>query len=321
MRASRLLSILILLQTRGRLSALELARKFEVSVRTIYRDIDQLGAAGVPVYADKGRHGGFSLLDGYRTTLTGLTPAEAEALLLAGIGKAAADLGIGAAAAAAQLKMLASLPAQSGARAAKVGTRFHLDPVSWQGRPESLAILPRLASAVWSDLRVRIEYESWKAVIKREIEPLGLVLKGGVWYLVAAVQGNPRTYRVSNIRQLEALETRFKRPPRFDLAGYWTASAIDFERRLLRERAVVRMSPAGLKTLRELSPAAAEAADANHSPCKPEGWIKAEIPVEEFGYASRQLLRLGSDVEVLSPPELRKLICREARAVAGMYKA
>ena len=321
MRASRLLSILILLQTRGRLSALELARKFEVSVRTIYRDIDQLGAAGVPVYADKGRYGGFSLLDGYRTTLTGLTPAEAEALLLAGVGQAATDLGIGAEAAAAQLKMLASLPAHSGARAARIGMRFHLDPLNWQSRPESLDVLPRLASAAWSDTRVRIEYESWKALVRREVEPLGLVLKGCIWYLVAATQGSTQTYRVSNIRHLEILDSVFKRPRRFDLGRYWAASAKDFERRLLRGRAIVKLSPAGLKLLREVSAAAAEAADASHTACKPDGWIKAEIPVEDFGFASRQLLRLGSDVEVLSPPELRGLIAREARTVAGLYKA
>ena len=277
MRASRLLSILILLQMRGRLSADTLAREFEVSVRTIYRDIDQLSAAGVPVYAERGRAGGFALLDGYRTRLTGLTPTEAQALLLAGAGDAASALGIGAEAAAAQLKMLASLPVDSSASAQRVGSRFHLDPANWYSRAEAIDILPALASAVWSDTRIRIQYESWKEVVTRELDPLGLVLKGGVWYLVAAVKSQARTYRVSNIQSLEVLASQFKRPPRFDLARFWTGWARGFEARLLRERALVKLSPEGLRVLRELSPAAAAAIDAAHRKCKPAGWVEAEI--------------------------------------------
>jgi predicted DNA-binding transcriptional regulator YafY len=245
MRASRLLSILILLQMRGRLSAEALAAEFEVSVRTIYRDVDQLSAAGVPIYAERGRSGGFALLDGYRTRLTGFTPAEADALLLAGVGGAAADLGIGADAAAAQLKLLASLPPDSGASAQRVAQRFHLDPLNWYSRAEAIDILPALASAVWSDTRVRLRYESWKDVVTRDVDPLGLVLKGGIWYLVAAVKGKPRTYRVSNIQEFEVLKARVKRPARFDLGRYWREWARDFEARLLEERAVVKLSPAG----------------------------------------------------------------------------
>ncbi len=299
MRASRLLSTLILLQTRGRLSAEALARHFGVSVRTVYRDVDQLSAAGVPVFAERGRNGGFSLLDGYRTTLTGLTPVESEALLLAGVGKAAADLGIGAEAAAAQLKMLASLPARSGARAERVGSRFHLDPLNWYARPEAPEILPRLATAAWNDLRVRIEYQSWKGGVTRDIDPLGLVLKAGIWYLVGSVGDRPRTYRVANIRRLDVLEAKFRRPARFDLGRYWAESARDFESRLLADRATVRLSPEGLRILREVSPAAAEAADRRHVACNPAGWIQSEIPVENPAYATRQLLSLGAEVEVL----------------------
>jgi predicted DNA-binding transcriptional regulator YafY len=319
MRASRLLSILILLQMRGRLSAETLAQEFEVSVRTIYRDIDQLSAAGVPVYAERGRAGGFALMDGYRTRLTGFTPAEADALLLAGVGGAAADLGMGADLAAAQLKLLASLPPDSGASAQRVASRFHLDPANWYSRIEPLEMLPALAAAVWSDTRIRIRYESWKDVVTREVDPLGLVLKGGVWYVVAAVKAQPRTYRVSNIQGLDVLDARFKRSTRFDLARYWAAWARDFEARLLRERAVVKLSPEGLRLLRELSPAAGEAADAAHSKCAPAGWIKAEIPVEGVDYVARQLLRIGADIEVLGPPALRDAVAREAQRVADLY--
>lgn len=319
MRASRLLSLLMILQTRGRVSAEALAREFEVSIRTVYRDIDQLSAAGVPVYAERGRAGGFQLHEGYRTRLTGLTPAEAEALLLAGAGGAAADLGIGQEAAAAQLKMLASLPPDASANAQRVLSRFHLDPAPWYARIEPLEILPTLAAAVWRDRRIRIGYESWKDRVTRDLDPLGLVLKAGVWYLVAVAKGKPRTYRVSNIRSLDLLDTTFKRPARFSLARHWVDAAAAFEARLLSGRAVIRVSPEGRRLLRDNYPAASQALEVRHTPAKPAGWVKAEIPVEDASQSARQLLGLGAEAEVLSPPELRKAVAEEARRVAKLY--
>lgn len=319
MRASRLLSILIMLQMRGRLSAEALAQEFEVSIRTIYRDIDQLSAAGVPVYAERGRAGGFALHEGYRTKLTGLTPAEAEALLLAGAGGAASDLGVGPEAAAAQLKLLASLPPDSGASAQRVASRFHLDPVGWYVRIEPLEILPRLASAIWQDRRIRIGYESWKDTVARDLDPLGLVLKAGVWYLVAAAKNAPRTYRVSNIRKLEILDAKAARPARFNLARHWSQSTQDFEARLMSERAIIRLSPEGRRLLRDNYPAAEHAVAAKHTPARPAGWIRAEIAVESFDQSARQMLRLGAEVEVISPPALRKAVAEEAKKIAAIY--
>lgn len=319
MRASRLLSILILLQVRGRLSAESLAREFEVSVRTIYRDIDQLSAAGVPVYAERGRSGGFALLEGYRTRLTGMTQAEAETLPLAGLGAAASDLGVGAAAAAAQLKLLASLPADASAGAQRMRERFHFDPIAWYGRGETLEHLPRLAEAVWKGARVRFGYDSWKAAVKREADPLGLVLKAGAWYLVAAVDGRPRTYRASNISDLIVLGVNAKRPARFDLAGYWQKWRDEFETRLLSARATVRLSPVGLALLRDVMPTAWEAVATKHKSARRPGWIETVIPVETTATAARQLLRLGSDLEVLGPKALREAIAAEALSVASFY--
>ncbi len=319
MRASRLLSILILLQMRGRVSAETLAQEFEVSVRTIYRDVDQLSAAGVPVYADRGRNGGFALLDGYRTKLTGFTPSEAEALLLAGIGGAAGDLGLGADAAAAQLKLLASLPADSGASAQRVSDRFHLDPINWYRRAEAPPLLPALGTAVWRDRRIKVGYESWKDTVTRELDPLGLVLKAGTWYLVAAADSKPRTYRVSNIKSLQVLDTPARRPPRFDLARHWSAATKDFEARLMKERATVKLSPTGRRLLWDVSAAAAEIVDAEHRPCKPDGWIKAEIPIENIEWATRQLMFLGSDIEVLEPRALRTALAGAAKKIASRY--
>jgi predicted DNA-binding transcriptional regulator YafY len=281
--------------------------------------VDQLSAAGVPVYAERGRNGGFALLDGYRTRLTGFTPAEAEALLRAGVGPAAADLGVGAAAAAAQLKLLASLPPDSGASAQRVAARFHLDPVNWYSRVEASEVLPAVASAVWGERRIRVRYESWRDLVDRDLDPLGLVLKAGVWYLVAAVKGQARTYRVSNMRALEALNTSAQRPARFDLARYWASWSRDFEARMFSERAVVKLSPLGRRILRDVSPVASEAAEAAHRVCKPRGWVKTEIPIESVTLAARQLLRLGAEVEVLAPAPLRVAIAREAESVAALY--
>src|SRR5262245_60258218 len=175
MRASRLLSILILLQLRGRLTAEALAQEFEVSLRTIYRDIDQLSAAGIPVYADRGPGGGFSLLEGYRTKLTGLTATEADALSLAGLPGAAAALGFGEALPAARLKLLAAMPPAIGEEAGRVGERFHLDPTDWYRRagapPRHLSAV---AEGVWREQRLKIRYESWAATVSRTVDPLGL---------------------------------------------------------------------------------------------------------------------------------------------------
>lgn len=320
MRASRLLSILILLQMRGRTSADALAAEFGVSARTIHRDIDELSAAGVPVFAERGRAGGFDLLDGYRTRLTGVTENEAGALPFAGVADAAAALGIDADLAAAQLKLFASLPPDRSASAARVAARFHVDTLGWYRRAEKTAFLPALAGAVWGDRRIRIDYESWKKGVTRELEPLGLVLKGGHWYLVAAAKDEPRVYRVANIRHLTILGEKAARPARFNLARFWSRWARDFEERLLEGRATVRITETGLRLLREASPAAAEAVDAAKAIPRPEGWIDAIIPIESVAYAARQFLRLGDEIEILSPPELRAAIAHEAAAVCALYR-
>lgn len=319
MRASRLLRILMLLQMRGRMSADALAAEFEVSVRTIYRDIDQLSAAGVPVFAERGRAGGFELMDGYRTKVTGMTPGEAETLLLAGLGPVAGDLGLGANLAAAELKLLAALPADAGARAAKISARFHLDPVDWYRAAETIDALPLLADAVWHERIVNVVYESWKDVVARELRPLGLVLKGGVWYLVAGVERGVRTYRVSSIHELKVSERRFVRPAKFNLARHWVARAKEFEAGLLRERAVLKVTEQGLKTLATLSTAAMASANASRRAAKPAGWFRVEIPIESVAHATGQMLSLGAEVEVLEPAALRTAVLAAARTIARRY--
>lgn len=318
MRASRLLSILLILQLRGRQTAQSLADEFEVSVRTIYRDIDHLSAAGVPVYADRGRNGGFDLLDGYKTKLTGLTSSEAESLFLAGLPGAAQDLGFSEALIGAKLKLLAALPPQSRESAERIGARFHLDPVGWYRSSEAADLLPAVADAVWTARRIAVRYERWDGEIERVLEPLGLVMKAGVWYLIAAVAGKPRTYRLSNIKTLTPGEP-FERIKAFDLAGYWTQQRDRFEGGLFQGEATLRVTAGGLKDLSLLSDTVSEAARASAGPPDADDRVTVTIPIETVENATAQLFRLGPEVEVLTPPDLRAAMAERARAVAGLY--
>lgn len=326
MRSSRLLSILLRLQLRGRVPAAELAREFECSVRTVYRDLDALSAAGVPVHAQRGRGGGIVLAPGWRMQLTGLTAPEARGVPLAGLAGAARDLGLGTAATDAQLKLLASLPPESAADAGRIAERFHVDPLPWYHRPETLPLLPQLAAAVWEGRRVRVRYESWHApaAADRTLSPLGLVLKGGIWYLVASATSRgpkaaPGSYRVSSIRDLRVLQQPVQRPAGFVLAAHWPQAVAAFEERLMSGRARVRLSAEGLRILRAVQPAAAEWAQRTQRPSRPAGWIEAELPTESDAYAARQLLRLGTEVRVLAPASLRASVAREAAAVARQH--
>src|SRR5215212_7953344 len=204
MRAGRLVSLLLLLQTRGLMTAEQLARELEVSVRTVHRDVEALSEAGVPIYADRGPHGGVRLVEGYRTRLTGMTGEEAEALFLSGLPGPAAELGLGTVVAAARLKVMAALPPELRTRASRLVERFHLDAAGWFQANEPVPLLGPLSEAVWESQRIRVGYDRGDKTVDRVLEPLGLVLKAGVWYLVAGADGQPRTYRVSRVTSVEA---------------------------------------------------------------------------------------------------------------------
>lgn len=320
MRAGRLLSLLLILQTRGRMTAQALADELEVSVRTIYRDVESLGEAGVPVYGDRGPSGGYQLLDGYRTRLTGLTGDEAGSLFLAGMPGPAAELGLGTVLAAAELKLLAALPPELRSRAGRIRERFHLDAPGWfrdAERPEHIAAV---ADAVWNQRRIAIHYRRWGGEVRRTLEPLGLVLKGGIWYVVARVAGSVRTYRVSRILTLEVLEDRFERPDDFDLAAYWESWLPQFQARLHRDEARLRLSTEGLTRLPYVvDPYAARAAAERAGPPDEHGWREVTLPIESIRHAAHDLLRLGADAEVLTPPELRALVAASVAAMAALY--
>jgi len=319
MRASRLLSIMMLLQSRGRMSAETLAAELEVSVRTVYRDIDQLSAAGVPVYADLGRNGGFALLDGWRTRLTGLTAPEARALFLSGLPGPAGDLGLGDEVAAAELKLLAALPADWQSEATRMSSRFHLDPKGWFSagpRPEHLKAV---AEAVWSERRIRIKYDSWTQVSEREVEPLGLVLKGGIWYLVGRRESGLRTYRLSQILALTPLEDTFTRPPDFDLPRHWRESTASFEREVYVAVAKVRATKIGIARLKDISQRCKDEIEAQVLEFDADGWANVSVPIEEERWASREMTRVGAEVDVLEPPSLRQRMTEIATRLAKAY--
>ncbi len=320
MRASRLLSLLMHLQSRGRVSAQALAEALEVSVRTIHRDVDELSAAGVPIWADRGRLGGFQLQPGWRTRVDGLTAPEAQAMFLGGLPGPAADLGLGEAMASAQLKLLAALPDGWREDARRVSARFHLDPIDWYRGPSATDHLPAIARAVWSERRVALRYESWKGEVSRSVDPLGLVLKAGVWYLAARVGAGVRTYRLSNILALEVTDDRFDRPAEFDLAAWWLAATRRFEKELVTGSASLRVSAAGLKALRDLGAAVARAAAETAGAPDAQGWCRVTIPIESIPHAAQQVLRLGAQAEVLKPAALRRELLERVEAVAALYQ-
>jgi predicted DNA-binding transcriptional regulator YafY len=322
MRASRLLSLLLLLQTRGRMTAQQLSAELEVSVRTIYRDVESLNAAGVPLYGDAGPAGGYQLLEGYRTRLTGLTGKEAESLFLAGLPGPAADLGLGSAVAAAQLKLMAALPTELRDRAGRISARFHLDAPSWYHEADETPHLAGAADAVWNDRLVQVRYRRWVAPqeVTRTLEPYGLVLKAGRWYLVARGANRVATYRVSQILDLRQLDQQFSRPEAFDLAGYWRSYLDDFDERRHRGEAVVRLSPQGVRCLPDtMGAAVARAVAISAGPPDAQGWVQVAIPIESIDHAIGQLLRLGTDVEVLGPSELRARISETVDTLSRVY--
>lgn len=322
MRASRLLSILMLLQSHGRMSAQALADQLEVSVRTIYRDVDHLSASGVPIWAENGRFGGFQLQEGWRTQLTGLTVPEARAVFMAGLPGPAAELGLGEAMASAQLKLLSALPGDWRADVDHVARCFHLDPADWYHRAAPTPHLQAVAQAVWDQQRLKLRYESWEQVTERVIEPLGLVLKSGIWYLVARsarADSQPRIHRMDAILRLDPLAERFAPPPGFDLPRWWAEAIARFEAGVYRGSARLRVTDDGLKRLRGFSTRVADAAMDNARPCAQQGWVETEVPIESVAHAARELLRLGDQAEVLAPAALRRQLAAALRRAALQY--
>jgi predicted DNA-binding transcriptional regulator YafY len=320
MRASRLLSILTTLQARGRVTAGELAAECEVSLRTIYRDVEALGAAGIPVQSERGSDGGYRLLDGYRTRLNGLSAREAEALFMIGLSGPATDLGLGSVMAAAHDKLLSAMPVSLRAGAEQMRMRFHLDAPAWFAQAEQPPHLRPIAGAVWEQHPIRIRYQSWHAEKHRVVEPLGVVLKGGAWYLVGQVDGSARTYRISRILDLDVLDRCFERPVAFDLEGYWRAGTQRLEEDLHRNQATVRLSPLGVKMLEAFLSPFVQAAVRLDDKVDADGWRKAVIPVGSTRQACGALLPFGAEVEALEPAAVREMMKAMTAGMKTLYE-
>lgn len=323
MKASRLLSVLMRLQTHGRQTAGQLARALEVSERTILRDIDQLSAAGVPLWGERGRTGGFSLRPGWTTQLTGMTEPEASALLLAGMPGPATELGLGQAAMSARLKLLASVPAPMRQGAATVAERLHIDPIDWYRTAEAPPLLREAADAVWRGRRVRVEYTSWRGRSRRELEPLGLVLKAGAWYLAARVAGQDavRSYRLASMQSLEVGMAGFRRPRGFDLARYWRESSARFESELRPLVAQLWVSPRALGWLVHARSRFATLPPQPGQAAAPEGWQAVSLPIESIEHGARQVLGFAAEVEVIAPAALRDEVAQRAALILQRHSA
>ncbi|MGQ4432063.1 MULTISPECIES: helix-turn-helix transcriptional regulator [unclassified Streptomyces] len=324
MRAARLIKMVLLLQSRATMTAAELAQELEVSERTVTRDAQALSEAGVPVYAERGRAGGYRLVGGYRTRLTGLARSEAEVLFLSGVPGALREMGLEDAASAARLKVSAALIPSLSDASHTAAQRFHLDAPAWFREPRTPDLLPVVADAVWDDRRVVARYRRGDDEVERPLEPYGLVLKAGVWYLCARVADRDafRVYRIDRFTAVERQgEERFVRDEGFDLPAFWDERAEQFARSILRAEVVVRLSADGARRLPyAVDPAAArEALKAADAPPNDDGWVTVTLPVESEEVARGQLAELGPEVEVLAPESLRARFATDAARLAELY--
>ena len=305
MRASRLVSFLLLLQTRGQVTAVDLAERLEVSERTVQRDAQALAEAGVPIVSVRGPAGGYRLERGYRTKLTGLDGAEAEALFVG----PAAELGLGRELAAARLKLLASLPAELQERAGRASQLFHVDTRGWFREEDRVPHLPVIAGALWRGRRLDMRYREGAAVVSRRLDPLGLVLKAGVWYLLARRRGEERVYRVSRIVSARERAEACTRASDFDLASAWAGHSQEFERSRPYVEVTVRVPSSQVRFLRGV-----RVLEEGERPT-----VVAQF--DSYDRAFYGLLSYGPNAEVVAPTELRDRIATAAAATAALYAA
>ena len=317
MRADRLLSILLLLQVYRRMTARDLAQRLEVSERTIHRDMESLSAAGIPVAAERGTGGGWFLLDEYRTNLTGLSPSEVQSLFLAKPSRLLADLGLSKASEAAFIKLLAALPAMHRRDAEYIRQRIYVDAAGWRRWEEAVPLLPTLQEAIWQERKLCLVYQRGDdGPVERLVDPLGLVAKGSVWYLVAVVEGEIRTYRVSRVQDARVTDQPCVRPPGFDLAAHWQQASAQFRANLPRYLATVRVAPDILSHVRYTWRFAhVERED----PPDAEGWITLHVDFEVEEGACQNVLSFGPQIEVLEPSELREKVIHLAERVVALY--
>ncbi|MFD3871480.1 helix-turn-helix transcriptional regulator [Streptomyces sp. NPDC058623] len=322
MRADRLVSLVLLMRRRGRLSAATLARELEVSTRTVLRDMEALSAAGVPVHAERGRHGGFALLPGFRTELTGLNHDESLALLVAGSRRGAQAFGLGSALASAMLKVVDALPDSHRDTATGVAERLLIDPetdlLSRRVVAEELPdpVVSQVRRAVFAGLRLRIRYAATGRPARwRTVDPIGLVTVRERGYLLAAREGADRTYRLSRILAAEELDEPARRPERIDLERAWQDRSTRFRTGGDQVTVLVRVDPARREELLDTAlDVLAEAAD-------PDGRLRLTLTFQDARHAEWALWQLATHAEALTPQWLRTALRERADALAARYAA
>jgi predicted DNA-binding transcriptional regulator YafY len=316
MRADRLLTILLLLQTHERLTGRELAARLEVSERTIHRDMEALSMAGVPVAAERGAGGGWSLLESYRTNLTGLNLAEIQALFIAAPTHLMHDLGLRQASEQALIKLLAALPGERSRHdAAFMRQRIHIDGAGWQQEPELVEWLPVIQEALWQERKLFMTYQRTDdTTAERLVDPLGLVAKGRIWYLVADVDKQTRTYRVSRIQQAALQDEPVSRPADFDLAAFWRESSAQFKANLPRYCAIFRAAPEIMQDIRYTGHI-----EYIH-PTSEDGWTTVEIRFDVELEARAFALGFGGQLDVIAPKALRDVVLALAQATIERLK-
>lgn len=318
MRADRLISILLLLQIHRCVTARELADRLGVSERTILRDMEALGSIGVPVIADRGVGGGWRLTGEYRTKLTGLNESEVQALFLNVPQQLLADLGLEKTSDAAMTKLLAEVPAPVRRDAEYARQRIHVDVTGWHRPEEAVPVLPVLQQAVWQERKLQISYQRDPDCepFERVVDPLGLVAKGSVWYLVAAADGEPRTYRVSRVLNATMTDEASARPEGFDLAAHWRQSAQVFKTQMPRYDATLRVRQEALKRMYY----AVRFARVEHvGETDAEGWATVEMRFQIEDEAAEFALSFAPMMEVVAPLSLREKVIGLAKSVVEFY--
>jgi predicted DNA-binding transcriptional regulator YafY len=317
MRADRLFSIVLLLQTNGQLTARNLAERLEVSERTIHRDMEALSGAGIPVVALRGTGGGWSLLGEYRTNLTGMNEAEIQSLFVTKPSRLLADLNLEKASEGALLKLLAAMPPLHRRGAEYARQRIYVDVAGWNRSEERVPLLHLLQDAIWQERKVRLTYGRGECgASERLVDPLGLVAKGSVWYLVAAVEGEIRSYRVSRIESAEMLEASVVRPADFDLAAFWEKSTAEFRAHLPRYNARVRVRQ---EVVPRLPYAGRFARIEQIGQPDEQGWVEVALRFDVEEMACEYALSFGTQLEVLEPEALREKVLEAARSVVSFY--
>lgn len=317
MRADRLVSILMLLQARGRVTATDLAERLEVSPRTVHRDLEALSAAGVPVYAQRGRGGGWQLIEGYRTDLSGLTEEEARALFLVAGPAAASGVDVAPAAHSALRKLLASLPAHYRPAVERDRSGVHVDPAGWWQRGERAAHLAALREAVRGTGLLWLRYDHGDGPgARRLVDPHGLVQKAGAWYLLALSDGELRTFRVSRIHDLTPAPGESQRPPGFDVPGAWERARAAFEQRGEPLPVTVRVRHGSEGRIRTVMRARL---DGRCEELDRPGWTAMRMRFPGATAAAAMLAGFAGEVEVVSPAAVRDRLRDIARGLTALY--